>query len=83
MTTSERPLTLAQLRIALGEHLPAKADGTPNPPTSRTLYRWMEIHGMPYRQMSTRNHRVFFLTKVLAWLQRFDHNGMNLKGKAS
>ena len=81
MAPAERPLTLAQLRLALGEHLPTKENGEPNPPTARTLYRWMENHGMPYRQMTGRNRRTFFLSKVLSWLGRFDHN--ELKGKAS
>jgi hypothetical protein len=83
MAASERPLTLAQLRIALGDHLPAKADGTPNLPTARTLYKWMELRGMPFTQMTARNRRMFYLSKVLAWLKRFNHNEDLVKGKAS
>ena len=72
--TPEKALTLAQLREKLGKVLPSV-------PTSRTLYRWMELSGMPYSQMTSRNRRTFKFSQVLRWLETFDHN--QPKGKAS
>jgi hypothetical protein len=72
--TPEPLITLEQLREQLAPYLPRKADGSMNPPTARTLYKWMEIHKMPYLQIGTRNHRMFRLSKVLAWLERFNRN---------
>jgi len=73
MTPAEKSLTLSQLRVALGEVLSSV-------PTSRTLYRWMELRGMPYSQMGDRNRRTFRLSQILRWLEQFDRNAV--KGKA-
>ena len=74
MAKPEKALTLPQLMEKLGGVLPTI-------PTSRTFYRWMQLHGMPYTQVGTRNHRTFKLSLVLRWLARFDRN--TVKGKAS
>lgn len=74
MAKPEKALNLPQLMQALGEVLPTV-------PTTRTLYRWMKVCGMPYTQMTTRNGRTFKLSLVLRWLETFDRN--NVKGKAS
>ena len=74
MAKREKALTLPQLMTRLGEVLPEV-------PTSRTLYRWMRDHGMPYTQMTTRNGRTFKFSLVLRWLARFDRN--TVKGKVS
>ena len=74
MAKPEKALTLPHLMKKLGEVLPEV-------PTSRTLYRWMQLHGMPYTQVGTRNHRTFKLSQILRWLEQFDHNAV--KGKAS
>lgn len=68
MAKPEKSLTLPQLMEKLGEVLPEV-------PTSRTLYRWMQLYGMPYTQgVGARNHRTFRLSLVLRWLARFDRN---------
>ena len=73
MAKPEKTLTLPQLMEKLGEVLPSI-------PTSRTLYRWMELRGMPYSQMGDHNRRTFKLSQILRWLEQFDRNVV--KGKA-
>ena len=67
MTEPEKFLTLSQLRVALGDYLPAG-------PTNRTIYKWMELRGMPYNQMGARNRRIFKLSLILRWLDGFNRN---------